>query len=91
MPVLDIRKLSTSEDHGFQEALGQLERADVFAREIVMVQAIPDHVEPWARILEAVDHLSDTEAPDNCDREEWAYLLGVAVGLKLAGLQGGVR
>ena len=87
MPALPVRKLATLEDEDLQLELARLDRADVFAADLVLVGAIPDHVESWARVHQSIDLLSkDKRASDefNDEREEWAYYLGLATGLRLA-------
>jgi hypothetical protein len=90
MKPLSIRKLRTIEDEGLQEGIARVNAADQFARDIVIAGAIPE-AEGWARISQAIDDLSGSERDDDFDedREEWGYLLGVAVGLRLAALQAG--
>ena len=86
--VLPVRKLRTSEDEALQQELTRIDRADSFARDIVIAGAVPDQMaEAWVRIIEAIDDLkaSDGQANRTATRDEWAYFLGVAVGLRLAG------
>jgi hypothetical protein len=100
MPVLSVKKLQTWEDEGLHEELTRLDDADAYARDIVIAGAFPDRMEPWVRIYEAVEQLSNIkgkdleDAADACDREyliwqgyQSAYYLGIAVGLRLAALR----
>lgn len=93
MSILNVRKLSTSEDEGLQEELTRLDQADVLARDLVVAGAVPDHAEPWARVHESIDLLANDERHDgfNYEREEWAYYLGIAVGLRIAQPRGEFR
>ena len=101
MPVLSVRKLQTSDDEGIHHELARLDDADSYAREIIIAGAFPERDEAWGRIYDAIETLSNVtptqinEATDECDREcfveqgyQAAYHLGIAVGLRLAGVGG---
>ena len=99
IPPLTIRKLDTSEDEGLQAGLERLARADRVAPDYVLSGAImePTLADDWARLDQDVSQLAG-EHPENMDAEdtvsvlcvhrEWAYWIGLAVGLRLAPFRG---
>lgn len=100
-PVLTVTPLGSCEDEGMQKTLTRLLDIDAaFSRDMAIQGALPDGCEDWARLHGYVDAV----APSTClgvledvvwdayvTRLETAYLGGVAVGLRLAKLDGGLR
>jgi hypothetical protein len=85
--VLPIRKLNSSEDDYLQRQVARINRADIYARDIVLASIAPGVGDGWVRVHDAISELDGEEPQDeNFDfrREEWAYLLGMAVGLRQA-------
>ena len=92
--LLPLTKLRTSEDSETQEGMTKLTAADRYAREIITGGGAIVGVEgPWVRFVQALDDLGE----ERCDcracegymeiggkREEAAYYVGLAVGLRLA-------
>ncbi|HVL66771.1 MAG TPA: hypothetical protein VM364_05860 [Vicinamibacterales bacterium] len=85
--VLQIRKLRTSEDESLHEEIARINAADGHARDIVLAGAAVLHTEvEAARFDEALDDLIGNDDA-SVAREQWAYYLGLCVGLHLQGLQ----
>ena len=84
-PILSIRKLRTSEDEPLQQELTELERADPYARDMILAGAIPYMAEDWARVDEALEDLAGPEPRGGTSGERWAYYIGLCVGLRLSG------
>lgn len=100
-PLFAVAKLETCEDDGLQETVARLNAIDVaFARDMVRQGAFPGTVEGWIRLFQFTkaehpcDLLERVEGDDALAldlRIEAAYLGGLAVGLRLATLDGGAR
>ena len=86
-PVVPLTKLRTIEDQDTQKELKRLQLADRHAREI-LVGSGPFIGEEcgYPRFFDAIDDLSHVKRCDcvKPEREEFAYYIGLAVGLRLA-------
>ena len=92
--ILSIRKLVTSEDHEDQMELGRLRMADNYASEIVVGGVLLTDDAKQARLVTAVDLVSEKEfcGCRNCEharavdaiRNESSFYIGLAAGLRMA-------
>lgn len=84
---ISIQKLRTSEDEDVQQELARLARVDAIGRAMVLEGAFPRTAEGWVRVGQALDTLAGDGDP-NDERDEWAYYIGMATGLRLARVDG---
>jgi hypothetical protein len=86
--ILDLKKLHTSEDESEREELANLELADAHAGSFIIAGPLLDPLtagDPLSvRLYETVSKLSGLKDPLDPSREDWAYRLGLMVGLRLA-------
>ncbi len=102
-PVLTLWKFATSEDAEDHERLGELQRADQYAADLITGGVLLPGEAGLVRLAEAIDHITGGKfcGCANCERAYSSalersiagYFVGVATGLRLARATdaGGVR
>ena len=93
-PILNFRKLLTTEDHEDHVELGSVNKTDAYAAEIVVGGVLLSNDASRERLVTAIDAVvgssfcvcgnCESARADAADRSDAAFYLGLTAGLRLA-------